>query len=146
MHFGAGNHKEALKWMNKILNDNEQSLRQDIYSFARLFNLILHFELNNIDLLDYIIKSTQRFLKKTEKNYKSEQVLIKYLKLLIKAANQEEKKAIYNSAINELSALFESEKEKIILQFFDVISWLKSKTSNTTFEDEVKKQHAKMLA
>jgi len=146
LYFGAGNHKEALKWMNKILNDNEQSLRQDIYSFSRLFNLILHYELNNIDLLDYIIKSTQRFLKKTEKNYKSEQVLIKYLKLLIKAANQEEKKAIYNSAINELSALFESEKEKIILQFFDVISWLKSKTNNTTFEEEVKKQHAKMLA
>ena len=98
IYFGSGLHKEALKWVNKILNDNEQILRQDIYSFARIFNLILHYELNNYDLLDYIIKSTSRYLSKTEKNYRSEQVFIKYLKSLSKIQNEKEKniRKIYN--------------------------------------------------
>ena len=140
IYFGAGLHKEALKWVNKILNDNEQILRQDIYSFARLFNLILHYELNNYDLLDYIIKSTSRYLKKTERNYQSEQVLIKYLKLLSKIQNEKEKNNMYLAAKNEFEILFKIKEEKIILQFIDVISWLNSKIKNETFENIIKIQ------
>ncbi|MAP01323.1 MAG: hypothetical protein CMD01_00700 [Flavobacteriales bacterium] len=138
LYFGAGLYKDALKWVNKILNDNEQILRQDIYSFAKLFNLILHYELNNYDLLDYIIKSTSRYLKKTEKNYQSEQVLIKYLKQLTRTNNESDKKAIYMQAKEEFELLFSLKKEKIILQFIDVISWLTSKIENCSFETAVK--------
>ena len=138
IYFGAGLFKESLKWINKILNDNEQILRQDIYSFARLFNLILHYELGNIDLLEYIIKSTSRYLKKTEKDYQSEDVLIKYLKELIKIEHESDRIKIYLSAKTEFELLFKNKKEEIILQFFDVISWLTSKVENISFEQAVK--------
>ena len=55
-YFGVGDFKKALSYINTVLNDNEQNLRQDIYSFSRLFNLVLHFELENYDFLDYVIK------------------------------------------------------------------------------------------
>jgi tetratricopeptide (TPR) repeat protein len=138
VYFGAGLYKESLKWVNKILNDNEQILRQDIYSFARLFNLILHYELGNIDLLEYIIKSTSRYLKKTEKDYQSEDVLIKYLKELIKLDNEIARIEIYEKAKAEFEILFKSKKEGIILQFIDVISWLTSKIENISFEQAIK--------
>ena len=145
IYFGSGLHKEALKWVNKILNDNEQILRQDIYSFARIFNLILHYELNNYDLLDYIIKSTSRYLSKTEKNYQSEQVFIKYLKSLSKIQNEKEKNIIYLAAKNEFEILFKIKEEKIILQFIDVISWLESKIKGEPFENIIKTQLEKNL-
>ena len=63
-YFGIGDYKKALFYVNLVLNDNEQNLRQDIYSFLRLFNLVLHFELKNYDFLEYVIKSTNRFLNK----------------------------------------------------------------------------------
>ena len=140
LYFGSGLYKNALKWVNKILNDNEQILRQDIYSFAKLFNLILHYELNNYDLLDYITKSTLRFLKKSEKNYKSDLVLIKYLKQLIKANTEGDKKIIFEQAKKEFELLFLNNEEKIILQFIDVISWFNSKINDSTFETAVKHQ------
>lgn len=140
LYFGSGLYKNALKWVNKILNDNEQILRQDIYSFAKLFNLILHYELNNYDLLDYITKSTLRFLKKSEKNYKSDLVLIKYLKQLIKANTEGDKKIIFEQAKEEFELLFLNNEEKIILQFIDVISWFNSKINDSTFETAVKHQ------
>ena len=56
--------KESLKWINKMLNDNEQHLRQDIFSFSRLFSLIIHFELEHYDLLEYMLKSIGRFYQK----------------------------------------------------------------------------------
>jgi tetratricopeptide (TPR) repeat protein len=57
VHFGAGEMNKALFWLNKVLNDNEPTLRQDIFTYARLFNLVVHYELGNFDLLEYIVRS-----------------------------------------------------------------------------------------
>ena len=55
IYFGAGKYNKALFWINKVLNDNENTLRQDIYSYARLFNLVIHYELGNHDVLQEIM-------------------------------------------------------------------------------------------
>jgi tetratricopeptide (TPR) repeat protein len=68
-YFGIGDFKRALLCLNEVLNDNEQNLRQDIYSFARLFNLVIHYELGNYDFLEYVVKSASRYLNKQERNY-----------------------------------------------------------------------------
>ena len=53
-YFGVGEFKTSLQYINEVLNDNEQNLRQDIYSFSRLINLLVHYELENYDFLDYV--------------------------------------------------------------------------------------------
>ncbi len=60
-YFGVGDFKNALQCVNAVLNDNEQNLRQDIYSFTRLFNIVIHYELENYDFLEYVVKSTNRY-------------------------------------------------------------------------------------
>jgi hypothetical protein len=54
---GGNEMNKALFWLNKVLNDNEPTLRQDIFTYARLFNLVVHYELGNFDLLEYIVRS-----------------------------------------------------------------------------------------
>ena len=75
-HFGADKHNKALFWLNKVLNDTEQTLRQDIFTYARLFNLVVHYELANYDLLEYIVRSTQRFLSKRHRAHQVENLLV----------------------------------------------------------------------
>jgi len=60
-YFGNGEFNQALFWINKVLNDNENTLRKDLFRYARLFNLVIHLELKNSDLLAYITNSTQRY-------------------------------------------------------------------------------------
>ncbi|MBK9191153.1 MAG: hypothetical protein IPM77_06355 [Crocinitomicaceae bacterium] len=79
--FGAGDFRKALKYINDVLNDNEKQLRQDIYSFSRIFNLIIHFELNNHDFIEYDIKSAARFLNKFEKDYEVENLFVSEMKI-----------------------------------------------------------------
>ena len=55
---------EALKWLNKILNVRWESAREDLETYARFLNLIIHFELGNILVLKYAVESCRRFLKK----------------------------------------------------------------------------------
>lgn len=139
-HFGAGNAKEALHWINTVINDNDQNLRRDIFNFAKLFNLLIHFELGNFELLEYSIKSTVRFLNKKEKDYQAEGVLVKYLKKLIRNNNEFDRKESFEKMHKELNLLFENPVEKVVLDYVDILSWLDSKINNQSLAESVKRR------
>ena len=66
MYFGNDDYKNAVYWLNQIINARDEDLRSDILCFARILNLISHYELRNDDLVEYYIKSTYRFLGKKD--------------------------------------------------------------------------------
>lgn len=129
-YFGAGEFKKALFYLNQVLNDNEQNLRQDIYSFSRLFNLILHFELENYEFLEYIVKSTNRYLNKTERDYKIEKVFVKQIKRLAKASDNHNKNEVLDEIKQEISELLQDYQERVVLEFINIEAWLISKTDD----------------
>lgn len=148
-YFGVDKWKESLKWVNKMLNDNEQHLRQDIFSFSRLFSLIIHFELEHYDLLEYMLKSTNRFYNKRKneigREYKVESLFLKYMKKLAKVANDKEKtNELLKSLKTEMDETLKEPYEKVALGYFDFIGWIDAKLHNQTF-GEFKKAKLKTL-
>lgn len=135
--YGVGNYKEALSFLNEVLNDNEQNLRQDIYSFARIFNLIIHFELENYDFLDYIVKSTNRYLSKQDRDYEIENVCVKYIRKLAKAGNSVNRMEIFEQMHQEVEGLLQDHNESVILDYFDISAWIKSKMDKISFAEAV---------
>lgn len=139
-YFGVGEYKKSLSFLIEVLNDNEQNLRQDIYSFSRILNLLIHFELENYDYLEYIIKSTNRYLSKYEKDYKVEDVIIKFVRKLSKTSNNVVQLEIFEQMNKEINLLLTDHQEQIILEYFDIQAWISSKLNNSSFLKEVK-QH-----
>lgn len=135
--FGSGLYRDALKWINKIINDNEQELRQDIYGYARIFNLIVHYEMENYDLLEYLFKSTARMIKKNARTEKVELAIIATLKKLIKQSGKQRKQTLLLFQ-EELNELLKEESQNAILQYFNILAWVKSKIDNLTFEESMK--------
>ena len=135
--FGVGEYKKALSYLIEVLNDNEQNLRQDIYSFSRLLNLIIHFELENYDYLEYVIKSTNRYLSKYEKDYKIEDVLIKNIRRLAKAPNSIAQLEIFESMKKEVEKLLQDHQEQVLLEYFNISAWINSKLNKSNFGKEV---------
>ena len=141
-YFGAGNYKKGLEYVNKVLNDNEGDLRQDIYTFTRILNLLIHYELKNYDLLDYIIKSTLRFIKKKQRNYEFENLFIKHIKKLVRAHQVEkELENEYKFLKSEMVRIFKDPYEQVALEYIDVISWVDSKLEGVSYA-EYKNKHA----
>ncbi|WP_107038781.1 hypothetical protein [Brumimicrobium mesophilum] len=137
--FATSDFKTALQFLNLILNDNEQQLRQDIYSFSRILNLLLHFELTNYDYLEYSSNSAIRYLNKTKRDHQIEKVFIKQIKKIAKTVDQLETIPIYEETLDQINILLKSENENVILDYIDIVSWLKSKITREPFITLVKK-------
>ena len=67
---GIGDHKKALRWVNEILHDHSPENEQDVHAFARIIHLIIHYEMKNEELLEYIVRSTYRYFYKRNRLYK----------------------------------------------------------------------------
>lgn len=133
IYFIQNDYKESLYWLNKVLNDNEKLLRRDLFNFARIFNLVLHYELGNFDLLEYVIKSTSRQLIKDDNDTIVESLVVKNIRKLIKISNEKARHESYVEMKNELLKAFNDNKEKGLLDYFDILSWVEAKIKGDTF-------------
>lgn len=137
-YFGIGDYKKALQYLNEVLNDNEQNLRRDIYSFARLFNIVIHYELENYDFLEYVVKSTNRYLSKQDRDYQIENVCIRNIRKLAKTIDNVNRLEIFEKMDAEISELLQDHHEKVVLEYFNIEAWVQSKLNKTSFEQAIK--------
>jgi len=143
LFYGAANYKEALTWLNKILNDTDSNIRQDLQCFARLLNLINHYELGNTDMMEYIVKSTYRFLYKRERLYKFETSILNFIRKQLPAITKQDKLIIaFKELKKELEEIAKDPQEDMALKYFDFISWLESKIENRPFADILKEKYS----
>jgi len=142
VNFGAGEMNKALFWLNKVLNDNEPTLRQDIFTYARLFNLVVHYELGNYDLLEYIVRSTQRFLSKRHRAEGMETVLMENIKKLARTSDPAAKKELFRGMLEKFNQLLTDPNESLVLKYFDVISWVTSRIDGVPFSEVVRRNVA----
>jgi hypothetical protein len=142
---GIGDHKSANKHVNMVMNDFESDLRSDLFCFAHILSIIIHFELGNKELLEYRVKSTYRLLLKRNKLYKVESLILDFIKETIGVIHTEEeqKKAFIDLRDKMVEATVSNRFEQIALDYFDFISWLESKFEEGTFRDI---KRAKFLA
>jgi tetratricopeptide (TPR) repeat protein len=135
VYFGAGMYKESLQWLNQVLNDNETNLRQDIYSYARLFNLVVHYELSNYDLLEYIIKSTYRYLSKRQRDHELEITIIEFMKRLARHGANPGTTEIFKEFKTELNEKLDTLQDQVLLDYFNYRIWIDSKINEIPFHE-----------
>lgn len=139
--FGAQKYKDAVRWLNKIINDAEEDVLQDIHAFARIFSLIVHYELKNHDLMDYLNQQTVRYLNKRSQFYRAESILLKNLKKLssVTQTGKSLEKA-FKTMETELLPLANDPSESKAFEYFDLLSWMKSKISRKDFAAVVREK------
>ncbi|MBZ0204127.1 MAG: hypothetical protein K8I03_14020 [Ignavibacteria bacterium] len=126
-YFGLGQLARSLEHLNYLLNDPEAEQKYSNILFARLFSLILHYEMGNIDLLEYLIKSTYRYILKRKKLYRFEILIFSFLKKLPDAVSERELKEKFLELKTMLKKQINEESVKDAMKYFDFISWLESK-------------------
>ncbi len=142
-YFAAGEFLQAKKWINKILNHDVIELRSDIFSFVKIFNLIVHTDLGNQELLEYALKSTYRHLYKKKQLYKVETIILKFIKDNIRIGDKKILIGEFKKSRKQLQELSSDPYENTALSYFDYISWLDSKIEGKSFAEIVEKRKIK---
>lgn len=145
LYFGNDNFNEAIQSLNKIINAHEGALREDVHSFARILNLICHYELGNVDVIDYYIRSTYRFLLKKGDMHSFQRYILSFLKKLGSGITQEELLNQFENLRKQLIPLEENPYEKRPFMYFDIISWLESKIQKKRISTVIKEKAMKTL-
>src|SRR3984885_2942615 len=79
LYFGSGDYERTIDYLNKIINW-KVDLRTDLQCYSRLLHLIAHYELGNVDLLEYLTKSVYRFMAKMQNLSRVEEEIFRFLR------------------------------------------------------------------
>jgi len=143
VYFGLENYDKALDWINKILYDIKLDIRQDVYCFAKLFSLIVHYELNNMLLINSYAISTKKYLDKREVITNTEVIFLKFLKKISDTYGKKNIIEAFKKLKIELTENFKNDSEKSFLQYFDILDWIESKIVEVPFKTIIQKKHSK---
>ncbi|MEM9917576.1 MAG: hypothetical protein AAF990_05735 [Bacteroidota bacterium] len=141
IYFGIGDYDQALEALNQWLNLPRTDERQDLQSLARILNLILHFEMGNTLLLEYLLRSTYRYLRTRNRIHGFERRVLAFIRESNKFRSRQELKAGFIRLKEDFEELSRIPSERVVFQYFDFIAWLESKINNQSFGKAVQERY-----
>jgi len=147
LYFGAGKPAKAIDYLNRIINW-KLNLRDDLQCYARLLHLIAHYELGNMELVNYLSKSVYRFMYKMKNLSTVEEVLFNFLRKSIQSggeansllANKATIKKSFANLLATLEPLAHNKFESRAFMYLDIISWLESKIQDKEVQTIIKEK------
>ena len=124
LYFMMKNYDKALDWILKIVNYDQTEHRLDLQRVAPFFELIYHFELGNLLLVNSKITTLRIRLRRKGKLSDFEKSVLSHLKKLCSKIDKDELSKIRNSFLAEMEELFKTQPG---LGVEECVIWLKSK-------------------
>lgn len=143
IYFGLKDFDASLVWLNQLLDMPKTIVRKDLQSVARIIYLIVHYEIGNSILLESLLRSTYRYLRKQDRFYGFESSILKFIRKSKDLATKRQLKQTYVDLKMELEQFAETPSEKAIFRYFNFMAWIDSKINESEFSEEVKKQFGK---
>lgn len=139
-YFGIENYSSTLKHLNTIISKDE-NIRTDLHSIARIISIIVHFEKGNLELLDYTVKSVQRYLIKKGKLFAFEKEILSFIKSILSINYSDAKLTdAFKKLRVGLIKIKDDDFEGAALNYFHFIPWLDSKIKKKKFEEMIKEE------
>lgn len=133
--FALADYRKALQLIQKIQTEANDEVEE--FSFSKLLLMFIQYELGNLELLAYQVRSAQRFMEKQGRMYKCEKALLGFFKQVEGLANKRELHAKLDALKAEIKGLFRTPHERGFVFFLDVESWIDAKLSAKNFAEVI---------
>ena len=139
IYFGNEKYVECISYLEKIINNKNLTMREDLMCFARLLSLIAHYELGNDYYLENQLKNTYKFLLKMNDLHEVQKEIMRFMKNLNSIYPTDIKKEFIKMR-ERFIELENNTYEKRAFLYLDIISWLESKIENRKITDIIKEK------
>jgi len=125
IHFGNSSYQKAHKFLSQIIIRGKTYYYLPLYRTIRLVNLMILYQLGDFDLIRYEIRSIKRDLSVTEKGYKIERFLLRFL-LKKMPAVKSKRLDLWEKVSREFDDIQHDVFEQQVLRIFDFTAWVES--------------------
>lgn len=129
VYFCVGDYKTCIKYLDKIISDKSLIMREDLMCFSRILNLVAHYEAALDYNIDFLIKSTYKFLIKMQDLYEVQKEMMRFLRRLPDMYPDQLKNELI-SLYNKLKTFEFHPYERRAFLYLDILSWLESKIND----------------
>jgi hypothetical protein len=126
LYFFVGEYSKSLKYVNLILG-YKNIMRLDVQCFAKVLNLMIHYELKNYDHLEYILKPTENYLVKNNSFDSYHKLIVQFFKTIIQETNAQGIKRKFRELGQALAVIEKTEATKIMFRLFNFREWAERK-------------------
>lgn len=137
LYFGSGDNDKAIDFLNLIINQRSPNYRSDIQAYARILSLICHFEMGNVQLVEYQVKSVYRFLAKVDHLQETQQTIFKFLRR-IPRIREEQLRGEFIKLKQQLDKVAKKPYERRPFIYLDIPSWLQSKIEGKSVQQVIR--------
>tara|TARA_B100001146_G_scaffold225125_1_gene246745 strand:- start:28356 stop:29909 length:1554 start_codon:yes stop_codon:yes gene_type:complete len=142
LYFGAGQNKKCIEYLDKIISNKSLEMREDLLCYSRILNLVAHYEAGEDYHLDRLIKSTYKFLRKTEDLYQVQKEMIQFLRNLGNIYPHDLKHE-FRKLHTKLKTYEDDPYERRSFLYLDILSWLESHISGKSIPEIIQEKAAK---
>ncbi|WP_300597318.1 hypothetical protein [Niabella sp.] len=122
-YFHMRNFKKAVKFLNEVLLKKTQNYALPYYRVCRLLNIVLHYELKDLEYLEYEIRSYKRFFKGKNALYPLEKYIFRIVVLAPFRNPRYKNQQLWNQLQPLRDAAGKASGETELLHYFDFIEW-----------------------
>lgn len=139
IYFGAGKYKIAVDYLNRLLYEEGNYLRQDVIVYSKLLLLMCHFHLKSYELISNTVLNVKRSFIKQNEQSKTVDLLLELLRKAAKVKQHPDSDDL--ELISEKLKLLSNDRlEKRPFLYFAFDLWVESlKHKNLTIENFLKK-------
>ncbi len=134
LHFGLGEFESAIQYLNRIILLKTGYLREDIHINASLLHLICHYELGNLDTVEYLLPAVSRAFEKAKDLGDIQRATLRFLRELTKTAPTASRAAFLRFR-DKLDRLAEAPYETKATLYLDIPLWVKSHLQQCRIQD-----------
>jgi tetratricopeptide (TPR) repeat protein len=128
IYFYWGKYDTVLNLLNDVLNNPRNGVRTDFYCYAKVLLLITYWEMGNLSIMPYELKSTRHFFESRLALIDSDRIILRFIeKNLQKEVNSRSLVEPFRQFKRDLESCFIDKFNKRPTEYIDVTLWAESK-------------------
>ncbi len=127
--FANDRQEESLDWVNMLLEQNRKAPMSEFKSYVRLLNLLLHFELNHVKMLENLIPSSRRQIRSLRALLETEKLIYTFLQNHLKEPSLSKRKHLDLDLRERLLALSKEPSQQRLFSHINLLRWIELRVS-----------------
>lgn len=136
--FGTGDYERALRHTFNVINEADPDTEVSV--FSRILSILIYYETDNWEGLEYATRSVYRYLLKTKRLFRSEKIFLAFIRQLPLLHSNQQLLDRFSELYLELDRIFRDKREAGIEYYIHIRAWLKSKVDGRSLTQCVVEQ------